>query len=69
MADALNFENTNFLGYIDSRWILENCILNSDGLLQINAGGVATLEFVDEVQSWFAYMKFVVVVFGRLYLS
>lgn len=60
MADVLNFESNNFIGYIDSRWVLENCVLTSDGLLQINAGGVATLELVDEVQGQFAYMKVVV---------
>lgn len=59
MADVLNFESNNFLGYLDSRWVLENCVLTSDGLLQINAGGVATLELVEEVQSQFAYMKVV----------
>lgn len=56
MADILNFENENFLGFIDNRWVLTNSVLTSDGLLQINAGGTATLELIDEVQDQFAYM-------------
>lgn len=55
MADILNFENKNFLGYIDSRWFFSDCIVTSDGL-QINPNGTAMLELTDEVQDQFAYI-------------
>ena len=58
MAEILNFENENFLGYLDNRWVLSNCILTSDGFLQINPKGTAILELTNEVQAQFAYMLF-----------
>ena len=56
MAEILNFENENFLGYLDNRWVLSNCVLTSDNVLQINPKGTSTLELTNELQSQFAYM-------------
>ena len=64
MADVLNFDKTNFLGYIDTRWVLKNCVLTSDNLLQIMPNGSALLSLVDEVQDQFAYLQIKVLFSG-----
>ncbi len=64
MADVLNFDKTNFLGYIDTRWTLKDCVLTSDNLLQIMPNGSALLTLIEEVQDQFAYINLKVMFSG-----
>ena len=64
MADILNFDKENFLGHIDTRWTLKDCVLTSDNLLQIMPNGSALLSLVDEVQDQFAYLQIKVLFSG-----
>lgn len=57
MAEILNFDTENFIGYLDSRWVLNNALMDSNGYLVIQAGGTAQLELIEEVNEDFKYVK------------
>jgi len=54
---TLNFNSTSFLGYLDSRWVLTNAVIDSNGRLVISSGGNAVLTLTAEVNAECKYIK------------